>query len=252
MFAPDQVGFDTQVGVAGACAYTLIMALWRALPRGAGRDWSFTLLNLGFVYLGFFAPDWTRPLKYSVESLVTILVYLAAVTVHYRLLAEARKGRQQLWLLAIWLPIATLFAVKVQTAWQAMGLSYLSFRMALASMEIRDGRASLGSLAQYLGFLFFLPTFSLGPISPLSMYDTGMACGSVSRAGLLLGAGRILTGYLMFKVLAPFFQQLSFTNLLNDGFVHGRWTSSCQPTAASHTCISTFQGRATWRLAWPR
>ena len=54
--------------------------------------------------------------------------------------------------------------------WVFVGFSYMAFRTSHLVLEVRNGVVPRPSLWEYLGFAFFAPTMSVGPINPYSQY----------------------------------------------------------------------------------
>jgi len=100
-----------------------------------------------------------------------------------------------------------------------IGLSYLTFRCSRLALEIRNGAAPMPGLWGYLGFAFFLPTMSVGPINTYANYRRGFAATPwevpVGRAVL-----RIMVGAVKFKFLSGVFSELGYDGLLRNGHLH--------------------------------
>lgn len=195
--------------------------------QGWWRELAFTGLNLAALYAFFFCDKESR-------SAPVFVAYVVLVSVQYlmlRLFAE-RKG----WLpwLAFFTPILFLSLARY-APWQIsmqvggyqlfnmrfIGISYLAFRSSYLVLEIRNGAAPRPGFLEYLGFCFFVPTMSVGPINPYSNYRRGFEAQPTvipaSRAWL-----RILVGLVKYKFLGSIWFRLTYANLLFDDHYHPR------------------------------
>jgi D-alanyl-lipoteichoic acid acyltransferase DltB (MBOAT superfamily) len=214
--------FNTFFAAAIACFYIILgTCILRLITSEFWRHAGFAILNLSCVFFAFFVPDWSNPLDFDPRQIALLVVYIALASLHHNLLAAfSQKRTRLLYVTALWSPVILLFAIKLQSVFQLIGVSYMAFRMSNAAMEMhRDPEFKVG-LVSYMGFLFFLPTMSLGPISPLKLHMRGFQAEHVPGIVVARGLGRILVGYVMFKLLAPVAQQLDYSNLLDDGFKH--------------------------------
>jgi D-alanyl-lipoteichoic acid acyltransferase DltB (MBOAT superfamily) len=181
----------------------------------------FLAINLTFVWAAFFSTNWEKPWIGEPRVLLQFFLYILFGFVHFLLIRIFQNRRAALFYnVALWFPILILVVAKIETTWQFVGLSYMSFRMAGTAMEVRKNKDLSVGLANYIGFLFFLPTLSIGPISPFTMHLTGLATAAVSKVTVLRGLARIAIGLLLYKLVAPIPQQLSFANLWTDGYTH--------------------------------
>jgi D-alanyl-lipoteichoic acid acyltransferase DltB (MBOAT superfamily) len=73
---------------------------------------------------------------------------------------------------------------------------------------------------QYVGFSFFVPTFVVGPINPFHVHERSFR--RIAREVTPTGrsALRIMVGIAKYQVLAPLFNQLSYSGLLLDSHPH--------------------------------
>jgi D-alanyl-lipoteichoic acid acyltransferase DltB (MBOAT superfamily) len=197
------------------------------------RDPLFAVLNLGLVYHFFFAGTF---LLFPLAYLLAVICFQAA-TWH----CSKLKGTMP-WI-AFTLPLVFLILVRYVHpellaplfssirskleqnpgfGWSAsfIGLSYLAFRASYLVLEIRNGVVERPGLWRFLGFCFFLPSFSVGPITPYSHYQRGFAADL--RAELPLGRSllRILVGAVKCLFIAPILNQLSYSEFLLDGHHH--------------------------------
>jgi D-alanyl-lipoteichoic acid acyltransferase DltB (MBOAT superfamily) len=191
--------------------------------RGQWRETAFTGLNLAALWLFFFQGRGGR-------CAGAFPAYLALALFQYltlRLFAE-KKGRLP-WL-AFFTPILALILIRYvpSSLFERahfpygpcfVGISYLSFRSSLLVLEIRNGTVKSPGLPAYLGFCFFVPTMSVGPINPYSNYRRGFDAGPpvlpAGRAWL-----RILVGLVKYKFVGNICFQMTYANLLMDDHYH--------------------------------
>jgi len=101
-----------------------------------------------------------------------------------------------------------------------VGISYVAFRLSHLVMEVRNRVVPCPSFWEYLGYAFFVPIVSIGPISPYSVYRATFARASVSRELTKSSFARVLLGFTKYLFLATLFNQLSYAGLLLDGHPH--------------------------------
>ena len=75
-----------------------------------------------------------------------------------------------------------------------VGLSFLSFRLCHLAAEVQNGVVELPSVWDYLSFAFFVPTLSVGPISPFhtfigSLRHTDRTATPLDRSWLRVAVG---------------------------------------------------------------
>jgi D-alanyl-lipoteichoic acid acyltransferase DltB (MBOAT superfamily) len=220
-------------GVPVVLGLALYVGLGRALvhrPPGAARDVLFAALNLAAVYLLF----------YRVGALAPAAAFLAYVALAIAQLAALRwSERGPAWAarLAFGLPIAALVVAKTlplvfddlvvpggltfgALVGTAIGISYLAFRTSYLALEVRNGRAPMPTVWQYLAFAFFAPTMAVGPINRYEGFRhaldrAGAAAPPPGRAAL-----RVLVGAVKYRVLGGMLAQLTYSGLLLDGHPH--------------------------------
>ncbi len=212
-------------------AFLILARLAMRCLTGQWRDVAFAAVNLVFVYLLFFKGEeqsgfWPSTSRYT----ATFIAYLGMVTLQYGVLrAFSRRGGFLPWL-AFFTPILSLLAVRFivpafnpgawwPSAGEFIGISYLAFRCSHLAMEVRNEIVPIPGYFRYLGFAFFLPTLSVGPINPYSNHLKGFA---PTKPEIPLGraALRILVGVVHYKYLGSLFFQLTYTNLLFDDHFH--------------------------------
>jgi len=201
--------------------------------RGVPREAAFALLNLAFFFC-FFIPSVRWPI---------FLTYVALVVCQYAaLVLFSGKGGWKPWL-AFFTPIFFLIAIRyVPTTFYAqfsgalrkmlsghahhysvsfyfIGISYLAFRSSHLVIEVRNGAVPRPGFWEYLGFCFFVPTVSVGPINPYSNYRRAFDAAPPEipqgRAAL-----RALVGLVKYLVLAVICRQMCYEWLLLDSHYH--------------------------------
>lgn len=183
---------------------------WRALQQVL-----LTTLFIGSTYYFFFydSSDW---------ALVPFSIVISAAVAHWLLLrVYVKTGAESnaLFWSSFLMPVALLVAFKAQSILLIIGVSYLTFRMALAAFEIRNDKNNHLNLIEYLGFLLFPATFLAGPINPISNYREGLEIRLISLQNIGVGVARILVGYIKYRFLANIVNQLSFTTHWDTGYV---------------------------------
>jgi D-alanyl-lipoteichoic acid acyltransferase DltB (MBOAT superfamily) len=171
---------------------------------------------------------------------VCFLAYLAFVLVNYGLLHLTKFKSKQWGPAALCFPIAALILIRyvpwVRDSFQAplravsipyvsallLGLSYLTFRLCHLVQEVRDNAVEMPTLPEYLSFSFFVPTLSLGPISPYSTFIA--SCRNLDRERTPVNRSllRIVVGLTKFLVLSTLLNQYTYAGLLLDGHVHAK------------------------------
>jgi len=164
-------------------------------------------------------------------------IYLLLVALQYANLIWGRRGSARTLAVGVVYPLALLAVIKYLPAvWSPiqnavpgfpgkhageffLGISYMSFRLTHMAYEIRNGTAEWPTFWEFLSFAFFVPTFSIGPISPFSRFQKSLAL-SVSVATAGLAWLRILVGATKYLVLANIVNQYSYSGLLLDRHPH--------------------------------
>jgi D-alanyl-lipoteichoic acid acyltransferase DltB (MBOAT superfamily) len=214
--------------------YLLLARLVIRRAPGLWRERWFAVLNLAAFYVIFGQP--------AKSGVLFFAAYVGLLLFQYGFLAlMARRGGWLFWP-AVLLPILALVVVRyvpisIYEGWGGpwarlfaarpsgfmsacfLGISYMAFRSSRLVVEVRNGAVALPSLARYLAFCFFLPTMSVGPISPFALFDKAFQgpppdlC--ARRAGL-----RMLVGLVKYLYLGNLCQQLAYSGLLRDGQLH--------------------------------
>ena len=198
---------------------------------GGVREIVFALLNLA----GFY---WFLLYCQNDHFRLAFLIYLAVVLWQYAMLwLFSQRAGWQPWL-AFFSPILVLVIARyaplcLPLKWEAAvkahweyplaayfaGLSYLAFRSSHLVLEIRNGAAQKPSLWQYLGFCFFVPTMTVGPINAYSNYRRAFtpepAAVPFARAAM-----RIIVGLVKYHFLASLCNRLTYEGLFFDDHPH--------------------------------
>lgn len=201
----------------------------------------FALLNLAVVFLFFF---WTQDPETKLLFQLVFVSYVLFVAGQYLTLRWWSERADWLPWLAFFLPIlilamaryaplsaiAALLHPAAREAFRDhpnfnlgttyIGLSYLAFRTSHLVLEVRNGVVPRPHFWEYIGFAFFAPTFSVGPISPYSLHRQAFA--ETNRPEIPYGRAllRILVGGVKYKFLGPLLNQLTYGALLLDGHPH--------------------------------
>jgi D-alanyl-lipoteichoic acid acyltransferase DltB (MBOAT superfamily) len=152
-----------------------------------------------------------------------LAAYLALVVGHHLLTRRCAMAPGALPWIAILAPVALLVVAKAApvTAVSLVGLSYLTFRLAYLVVEVRNGVAPMPSLAQHVGFAFFVPTLAVGPISPSAAFSRSLTAPDATRGARRQALLRIVVGAAKFMFLAHLIHKISYDALLLDGHPHG-------------------------------
>ncbi len=211
------------VQFVGYVAIARVLVRWL---RGQWRELTFAALNLVAVYLLFFFRYWQPDQTLRLDLFRVCRAGGFSVS-HPSLFG---RGKGSLPWIAFFTPILFLVLIRyipptvyfgnpVPEGLAFIGISYLAFRSSYLVLEVRNGAVPSPNLFQYLGFCFFLPTMSVGPINPYSNHRQGFGAEPLlipeGRAAL-----RILVGVVKFQFLGNIFSQLGYANLLFDDHYH--------------------------------
>jgi D-alanyl-lipoteichoic acid acyltransferase DltB (MBOAT superfamily) len=222
-------------------------AAWLALQWSrAGRGgWLFGLVNVLGAYGACVAtlaihlePGSHAELRLCALVALSFASYLILVACNYWLLRRSVKGSETWGILIFAFPIAILIFLKyvpqVQSSFSSslkqvgvaqlsllfLGLSYITFRLIYLAQEVRNEVVGMPSLMEYLGFAFYVPTLSTGPISPYSLYARSVAVPDRQRTPVLRSAIRIVIGLTKYLFISALLNQLTYSGLLRDGHPH--------------------------------
>lgn len=164
--------------------------------------------------------------------------YLALVLVNYWLLRNARRTGRGWSLAALWAPIALLIGIKYLPIYAMLsanhplgvpnpaiafvGLSYLSFRICYLVQEVQNEVVEMPDIWDYLSFAFFMPTMSVGPISPFRLFIGSLRSPDRAVTPVWRSVQRLIVGLAKYLFLSTLLSQLCYGSLLLDGHPHGR------------------------------
>jgi membrane protein involved in D-alanine export len=228
------------MGLPAAGVYVVLGRGLVSVPM-RGRDAAFALLNLAAVYFFFF---WGKDHRSTLLFNVLLATYPVLVCAQYLALRRWSERSGCLPWLAFLMPVgifaairyaplgelATLLGASIGTGLDRyaefklgsvfIGSSYLAFRTSYLALEVRNGVVPRPGFWEYLGFAFFAPTLSVGPISPYSQYRRAFA--EAGRSEIHLGRAllRVIVGAVKYKFFGPLLNQLTYQGLLLDGHPH--------------------------------
>ena len=99
---------------------------------------------------------------------------------------------------------AAVLPENISTTLIPLGLSYYSFRALHFLIERYRGNLALGSFSDYVSYMFFLPTISVGPIHRAPAFLNDPAAGQWNMDFISDGLQRIVYGYAKISILAVF------------------------------------------------
>ncbi len=205
--------------------YLLVGCLVMKKLRGLWREAAFGILNVAAVYFFWFY-------KEDRQHALAFAAYVALIALQYAALRVfVGKGGWLPWI-AFSVPLLALVLVRYVPTSSAVysgsvlrygplliGLSYMAFRSSRLVLEVRSGSVPVPGFWKYAGFCFFVPTLTVGPISPLSQYQRAFGDQPPvidwGRAAL-----RILIGFVKYKFIGNVCFQLIYANLLFDDHFH--------------------------------
>lgn len=219
-----------------------------------GRLWSrtphpinitlFALVNLGLCYVMLLAVSWhnlypKRELIYFAGPAIYFLTYVGLALLQFLLIKFAVGRGLRAWAASLLFPLVTLVMVRYMLLWWDpflpfvsrfsevgsaglfVGISYLAFRTIRLTVEVRNGVVPMPTVAEFLGFLFFCPTLSIGPITTYSTFRRSLYAADSSVTPLDNSFLRICKGLAKYLFLASLLSQISYSGLMLDGHKHG-------------------------------
>ncbi len=224
-----------------ACAYLMIGRWLMASPRTRQWNVAFALLNLAAVYALIL---WGRDGDFTLRFNLVFAGYVALVSAQYAALRFWKGRPGDLPWAAFLMPLGVLVSVRYvpfagitrlfsARAYEALllhpeftrglvltGISYMAFRTSYLALEVGNGVVARPGYWEYLGFAFFAPTMSVGPINRYSEHRRAFEKTlepAVPAGEALL---RVLIGAVKFRFLGPLINQLTYSGLLLDGHPH--------------------------------
>ncbi len=186
---------------------------WRLLGyfrvQKSTDDWLKIILSLGVLSL------YTKE-----QSVLLFTVYVIGLSVNFL----ALKLTPRFGFLSTcvkFLPLLYLVIYKVEVPHNGialLGVSYLCLRLLRFNVDYKNEIFISPSLSQYFKFSFFYPTFIVGPINKFSEFSEES---SLDAKTIYDSCLRILVGVGKYFVLGLILSRLDFTNLWNDGRLHG-------------------------------
>ena len=173
-------------------------------------------------------------------ALVSFGAYVALALIAYALLKRSKRGGGAWTLAALWTPIVLLVAVKYSPVYNLLplsrtlarlipnpalvfvGLSYLSFRLTYLVQEVQNDVVEMPNVWDYLSFAFFLPTLTIGPISPFRLFIGSLRNPDRTRTPVGRSLQRIVVGLAKYLFIATLVNQLCYRSLLLDGHPHAK------------------------------
>lgn len=165
-------------------------------------------------------------------------LYALSVLVAYGFLRAGRGARG--FEAAFWFPILLLIVVKYVPALDVpfhkglaalgqrhvvvafIGISYVSFRLAYLAREVQNGVVPMPSAWQYLAYAFYVPTMSVGPISPYSRFHASIEANAGRGFQRLRAAQRIALGLVKYTLFSGILGLFGYSSLMLDGHPHAK------------------------------
>jgi D-alanyl-lipoteichoic acid acyltransferase DltB (MBOAT superfamily) len=203
----------------------------------------FTIVNLGglavLCWLSAAGGIRVRAIaSYSLIPLLFFSIYVGLVMLNYILLRFCQREGSVWPAAALLAPIVFLAFMKYGsgylnpfTAVMApagisryaiffIGISYLSFRLVRLVQEVRNEEVEMPNIWEYLSFAFFVPTLSIGPISPYSKFIRSFRTPDRNVTPLGRSLLRIVVGFTKYIFLGSLIAQFTYAGLLRDGHPH--------------------------------
>lgn len=176
--------------------------------------------------------------SYSKVPLLFFSIYVVLVLLNYALLRLCRRDDTAWPIAAFLFPILFLAYIKYVpdllnpfTALLApvglsrlgvffIGISYLSFRLVHLVQEVRNDIVEMPTVWEYLSFAFFVPTLSVGPISPYSKFIGSLRTPNRKNTPVGRSLLRIVVGFTKYIFLGSLIGQFTYAGLLRDGHPH--------------------------------
>ena len=200
-----------------AAAYVGI-SRWLVRKRGGACETAFAVLNVVVVFL-FFIWDPAQPAL----AFETMALYLAIVIIQYWALDLHIRRGGFFTHAAFFLPILILIIFRiprVHSLFVLTGISYLAFRTSYLVVEVRNGTVEKPGLWRYLGFAFFAPTLSVGPISPYRLHHQAFADSERPVIPVRRALLRVIIGLVKYRFLGRLCVELTYFPMLATGQEH--------------------------------
>jgi D-alanyl-lipoteichoic acid acyltransferase DltB (MBOAT superfamily) len=89
------------------------------------------------------------------------------------------------------------------------------------TVEVRNGVVPVPTMAEYLGFMFFCPTLTIGPITTYSLFRKSLYTPDRAVTPYGMALMRVFKGLAKYLFLASLLSQLTYSGLVLDGHPHG-------------------------------
>lgn len=220
----------------------LAWPILRFAPRSI-RTPLFALFNIfGLAVMCFLTGAHNVRLKsagiYTKTAMLFFVLYVALTLVHYVSLRRM-KVQPKFWTgFAFSFPLVLLGYIKYLSGIAApfhglmhtagissfallfIGISYLSFRLVHLVQEVRNDFVEMPTVWEYLAFAFFIPTLSIGPITPYSRFIRSYRTPDRERTPLMRSWVRIIVGFTKYIFLGSIAAQFTYGGLLLNGHPH--------------------------------
>lgn len=247
-------------------AAAIVLGRLRSRTPGPVNLALFALANLGLSFAIVLSTAWhdTYPraeLAFIGVPAAYFLAYLGLTLVHLFLLRSAqRRGTQAAWMTALFYPVLMLIVIryllvcwdpflpllsifsKVSSIALFIGISYITFRAIRMTVEVRNGVVPVPTVAEYLGFMFFCPTLTIGPITTYSLFRKSLYSPDRAVTPYATALLRIFKGLAKYLFLASLLSQLTYSGLMLDGHPHGAFDLAVSVVAYYLFLYCNFSG----------
>lgn len=166
--------------------------------------------------------------------------YIVFVLAAYVLLKRSKKNGGAWINAALWTPILILVCIKYLPIYDTLhlspgaarlipnpalvfvGLSYLSFRLTYLVQEVQNDVVPMPNVWDYLSFAFFVPTLTVGPISPYRLFIGSLLTPDRTATPIGVSLQRIAVGLAKYVFFSTLLSQLCYRSLLLDGHPHAK------------------------------
>lgn len=214
---------------AGFILYLLASRLALRQLRDGPREVALGLLNVCGTGLFIYVTSMNN-------AVLKLAVYAVVVVTQYTLLRLFAETRGWGLLLAFFMPIGALIVIRYMPAsvYAALGhafgrnlhgvpvilgISYFAFRCSRLVLEVNNGAVKKPGIWEYLGFAFFLPTMSVGPINSYANFRRGFAS-APWEVPVGAAAFRFLVGLIKFRFLGGILNHVTYAEFLLNGYPH--------------------------------
>lgn len=179
----------------------------------------FALFNVVSVFVFFFYSRLlvVEPPRYTEFGILVVLMLSHWILI--KAYNRSENSSSRLYWVALISPIVLLIVVR-GSGLAIVGISYLAFRMSQAAFEMGGKPSMKSSLAEYVSFIVFPPTFFAGPINPLANYQQTADGSGICFRNFVVGLLRIAVGFIKVQFLSTLPLQLTFSILWTEGFKH--------------------------------